>query len=180
VLHKRIEIEAIRKDGSEFPIELAIDVANTKNKELFVAYLRDISERKQIEAELHRQQALLESESTQNRLLLQLASDGVHVLNAKGRIILANNAFAHGLGYSVDEVIGMHPSQWMHSSQPRSLTGKFSLTCSENGHLPIRNKASAQGRFADRRGNRNARRKPGGEALLFCSSAIFRNAIKQN
>ena len=52
VLRRRIEIEALRADGSEFPIELAIDVAQGEHGEIFVAYLRDITERRRTEAEM--------------------------------------------------------------------------------------------------------------------------------
>ncbi len=72
----------------------------------------DITERKQAEAELICSETQLRSESERNQLLLQVASDGIHILDASGRIVVANEAFAHGLGYTVDEVIGMHPAQW--------------------------------------------------------------------
>ncbi|MCH8505497.1 MAG: PAS domain S-box protein [Ectothiorhodospiraceae bacterium] len=42
-LDKRIEISAMRSDGSEFPVELAIAVTQDHNGQLFVAYLRDIT-----------------------------------------------------------------------------------------------------------------------------------------
>ena len=47
VLGKRIEITALRADGSEFPVELAITTIRLGPKRLFTAYLRDITERKQ-------------------------------------------------------------------------------------------------------------------------------------
>lgn len=49
VLGKRIEISAMRADGSEFPVELAIAVVQQGATPLFTAYLRDISERKRHE-----------------------------------------------------------------------------------------------------------------------------------
>lgn len=50
VLGKRIEITAIRKNGEEFPIELAIeDASNNAKGTLFVSYLRDITEQKAYE-----------------------------------------------------------------------------------------------------------------------------------
>ena len=50
VLRKRIEIEALRADRSEFPVELAIDVAQGEDGEIFVAYLRDITDRREADA----------------------------------------------------------------------------------------------------------------------------------
>jgi PAS domain S-box-containing protein len=48
-----VETHAVRADGSEFPVELAISVAPGPDGDIFVGYLRDITERKQAEA--HRQ-----------------------------------------------------------------------------------------------------------------------------
>jgi PAS domain S-box-containing protein len=45
----RIETTALRADGSEFPVELAISVARAGDDDLFIGYLRDISERKEAE-----------------------------------------------------------------------------------------------------------------------------------
>lgn len=53
VLGKRIEVEALRKNGEAFPIELAIEVAHKGDGEtIFVAYLRDITEQKAYENNL--------------------------------------------------------------------------------------------------------------------------------
>jgi PAS domain S-box-containing protein len=53
-LGKRVEVMAMRADGDEFPAELAIDVAQGAEGEIFIGYLRDITERR--EAEEQRQQ----------------------------------------------------------------------------------------------------------------------------
>ena len=45
VLNKRIELPAIRADGREFPIELAITPIVADGPPMFTAYLRDISEK---------------------------------------------------------------------------------------------------------------------------------------
>jgi len=50
-LGKRLEVTAVRADGREFPVELAIDVAQGQDGKIFIGYLRDITERKQAEAE---------------------------------------------------------------------------------------------------------------------------------
>jgi len=47
-----------------------------------------------------------------SRLLLQHASDGVHILDTTGMIIEASDSFCHMLGYGHDEVIGMDVGQW--------------------------------------------------------------------
>ncbi len=52
ILGQRIEIEALRRDGSEFPVELTISPMRTDSTVVFNAFLRDISARKRTEAEL--------------------------------------------------------------------------------------------------------------------------------
>jgi diguanylate cyclase (GGDEF)-like protein/PAS domain S-box-containing protein len=61
-LSRRIEITALRRDGTEFPIELTITPIREGNRTIFTAYIRDITERKHVEAAqqeaLHRLQLI--------------------------------------------------------------------------------------------------------------------------
>jgi len=50
-LGQRIEISALRADGSTFPVELAIDVAHAAEGKMFIGYIRDITEQKRAEEE---------------------------------------------------------------------------------------------------------------------------------
>jgi PAS domain S-box-containing protein len=59
ILNKRIEIEALRADGTEFQVELAIVPAKVAPLPFFTGYLRDITNKKQTEGEVT---GLLESE----------------------------------------------------------------------------------------------------------------------
>jgi two-component system, LuxR family, sensor kinase FixL len=60
VLNKTIEITALRKDGTEFYIALTISRANVPQGSLFIAFIRDISEKKQNEEVLEEQRVQLE------------------------------------------------------------------------------------------------------------------------
>jgi PAS domain S-box-containing protein len=53
-LGRRVEVEAQRADGTEFPAELTISVAEGAEGSIFIGYLRDITERKAAEAERER------------------------------------------------------------------------------------------------------------------------------
>lgn len=59
-LNKRIQVEALRADGTEFPMELAIVPVQTESGEVFTATVRDISERLRVEDELRESQAVLD------------------------------------------------------------------------------------------------------------------------
>jgi PAS domain S-box-containing protein len=52
---RRVELSAVRRDGAEFPVELAITVIGNDDDRLFVAFVADISERKGAEGRLRTQ-----------------------------------------------------------------------------------------------------------------------------
>ena len=54
ILGKRLELEAMRADGTEFPIELAITAINTGSAPLFTGFIRDITDRKEAEGKIRR------------------------------------------------------------------------------------------------------------------------------
>ncbi len=53
VVGKRLELTAIRADGVEFPIELAITAFKWGQEQIFAGFMRDITERKHSENEIH-------------------------------------------------------------------------------------------------------------------------------
>jgi PAS domain S-box-containing protein len=70
---KRIEISALRADGSEFPAELTITPVADSTRPIFTVFIRDITERKQTEAALQQtnhslERALAELQTKTNEL----------------------------------------------------------------------------------------------------------------
>jgi len=49
ILGNRIEVTAMRSDGTEFPVEMAVSLAFVKEKPLFTSYIRDITDRREYE-----------------------------------------------------------------------------------------------------------------------------------
>jgi len=72
---------------------------------LWHGFVADITERKKIETELKK-------ESDKSLALLRNASDGIHILNRDGTLIECSDSFCRMLGYSREEIIGIHVSQW--------------------------------------------------------------------
>ena len=53
-----------------------------------------------------------ERANQRSRILLQNASDGIHIIDAGGAVIEASDAFCRMLGYAHGDIIGMNVSQW--------------------------------------------------------------------
>ncbi len=72
VLGKRVEMPALRADGSEFPVELCVVRIPLPGPPQFTAYLRDLTERKEIERErldlIARERAAREQAEAASRL----------------------------------------------------------------------------------------------------------------
>src|SRR5262249_1627142 len=65
ILGLRIELNAMRSDGSEFPVEVAITRSDVEDRPFFTAYIRDVTaaknalaERERLEQQLHHAQKL--------------------------------------------------------------------------------------------------------------------------
>ena len=97
VLEKRIEITALHRDGREFPIELAITPIVAEDQVYFSAFIRDITERKQAEADLRR---LAQFPAQNPDPVLRLSDDGALLYaNPSARLFLAK------LGWKSDGVL---------------------------------------------------------------------------
>ena len=54
ILGRRVELQALRKNGITFPVELTVTPVGTADGPAFSAFLRDISERRQVDQQLRR------------------------------------------------------------------------------------------------------------------------------
>jgi PAS domain S-box-containing protein len=92
VIGKTVELAAIRKDGSEFPVELSLATWFLDDKRYYTGIIRDISERKQAEQKF--------------RSVTESAIDAIISADHVGCIISWNKAATNILGYTEEEAVG--------------------------------------------------------------------------
>ncbi len=98
---EHLALAGARADGGEFPIDASISQVRLHDAEHFVLILRDVTERRQVEA------ALRENER-RYRTLFSQAMDGILLLDAEGNIVDVNNSFARMHGYTIDALLRMN------------------------------------------------------------------------
>jgi len=94
---KAFETEGLRRDGTEFPIELSLAKWEVGDKRYVSGTIRDISER--IRTEQHLRVAATTFE----------AQEGVTITDANKVILRVNRAFTEITGYESDEAVGNTP-----------------------------------------------------------------------
>ncbi len=95
LLGKLIEIEALRRDGAEILVQLAITALEVDGSPIFTAYLRDITERRRAEDANRRLAAIIES-----------FGDAIISKNLNEVITSWNEEAERLFGYRADEIIG--------------------------------------------------------------------------
>jgi PAS domain S-box-containing protein len=112
VLDRRLELTGLHKNGTEFPVELAITKIDLPGPPTFTAYLRDISERMQAEADLRASRArLVEVADTERRRIQRNLHDGAQqrltsVLLLLGRLRESRDGMGSLLDPAIDELAG--------------------------------------------------------------------------
>ena len=102
------QVEGRRKDGSTFPLDLAVSEINLKDKRMFSGIVRDISER--IENE-----KAIQASASRLQTVLNNVVDGIITINSKGIVQSFNPASENMFGYSAEEVIGNNIKMLMPS-----------------------------------------------------------------
>jgi PAS domain S-box-containing protein len=89
------EWEYRRRDGSCFPADVvATMIQGSQGAEFYVIVIRDISARKQSEAALREQSALLQKSQQRLQAILDNTTMVIYIVDADGKFVLVNRQFA--------------------------------------------------------------------------------------
>ncbi|MFQ5717693.1 MAG: PAS domain S-box protein, partial [Nitrospinales bacterium] len=105
-----IEVVGQRKNGSIFPMELAVSEVRLDDRRLFAGIARDISERKKMEEKIRQFSRAVEQSPA-----------SVMITDTHGNIEYANLKFTQVTGYSFEEVEGKNPRFLKSGEQPAEI-----------------------------------------------------------
>jgi PAS domain S-box-containing protein len=154
-----LELYGLKKDGTEFPVEISLSPLETEEGVLVSSAIRDVTQRKRAEQKF--------------RALLESAPDAMVIMNQQGRLVLVNAQTERIFRYSREELVGApieilvperyrekHPALWqayLRDPKPRPMGRGLDLSGrggggGAGGGIPGARVASRLGNDSRRRG----------------------------
>ncbi|MEC4724817.1 PAS domain S-box protein [Shewanella sp. D64] len=93
------EMQALRSDGSTFPIYLSIGVVKQGDETLYTGFIRDITQQKSFEQDIIKREAI-------NRGMVDTCLDAILSISSHGEILACNSVAETLFQYRSEEIMG--------------------------------------------------------------------------
>lgn len=140
VIGKSIELEAYRKDGSAFPMELSLSKWESPEGIFFTGIIKDISVQRDAFKKVEESEGFLNN-------ILNSVSEPIFVKNIDHEYVIVNEAYCKLIGYKKEDLIGKKDSDYFPSGEVEIFLEK-DVEIFETGIANINEEP-----FTDRKGN---------------------------
>jgi PAS domain S-box-containing protein len=125
ILGRRVELSALRADGTEFPIELALTRMDVPGGPMFTAFIRDNTDRKQAAEERDRAADALRASEYRFRTLTRQAPVGIIAMDRDGRCNFVNERWCTMAGMSAEQSMEHGWHEAVHPDDRQSVLASF-------------------------------------------------------
>jgi PAS domain S-box-containing protein len=125
-----LNLSALRKDGTEFPVDIMLKPMQTESGPIVLSVVRDVTEQ-------HLAQEALRKADLQLRSIVESVSDyAIYLLDKDGHVMTWNPGAERIKGYTSEEIVGRHFSHFFtHEDRERGKPAELMRLASERGRV---------------------------------------------